>query len=166
MLPEKNVCRLCFFSFLFCSLFFKFFVCFCHVLFVFFFFATSFISISFLKTSPRLPVLLHLPPGPPLEKKPTRRQVNRDTYIIYFLPFLCYYKSNFSPFFSLSLLFFPLFLSSVCEDQVGKVRLQPVPGDHLTELWRAIVWELKVRAQAALAERVQVLIHKRQGEVS
>lgn len=59
-----------------------------------------------------------------------------------------------------------VFCMSVCEDQVGKVRLQPVPGDHFTELWRAIVWEFEVGAQAALAERVQVLIHKRQGEVS
>lgn len=57
-------------------------------------------------------------------------------------------------------------LTSVREDQVGKVRLQPVAGNHLAEFWRAIVWELKVGAQAALAERVQVLIHKRQGEVS
>lgn len=112
------------------------------------------------QTSPRL-LVLHLPPGP--FRKPTggmaRDNLTR-THIIYSLPSLLLLEELFL------FLFFFFFCSSVCEDQVGKVRLQPVPGNHLTEFWRAIVWEFKVRAQAALAEGVQVLIHKRQGEVS
>lgn len=93
-------------------------------------------------------------------------QPDRDTYIIYSLPSLLLLKELF--FFSLSSPYTATSPSrtSVCEDQVGKVRLQPVAGNHLTEFWRAIVWELKVGAQASLAERVQVLIHERQGEVS
>lgn len=142
MLPDKKVCRLCFF---------------------FFFFATSFISISFLK--PHLASWSSTSLQDPSEKrKKTHRrqgwgQFDQDIY-------------NFiSPFsvITSSTVFFGFvfcFVFSVCEDEVGKVRLQPVPGNHLTEFWRAVVWEFKVRAQAALTERVQVLIHKRQGEVS
>lgn len=93
-------------------------------------------------------------------------QPDQDTYIIYSLPSLLLLKELFfCPPPSSSTTTSPS-LTSVCEDQVGKVRLQPVAGNHLAEFWRAIVWELKVGAQAALAERVQVLIHKRQGEVS
>lgn len=140
MLPDKKkkVCRLCFFS-----------------LFFLFFFATSFISISFLK--PHLASWSSTsPPGPLSRKKPTGGRARDNltrTHIISYLPSLLLLEQLCSFF-------------SVCEDQVGKVRLQPVPGNHLTEFWRAVVWEFKVRAQAALTERVQVLIHKRQGEVS
>lgn len=164
---KKNVCRLLLFLFFLIVLF----VC---------FFATSFISISFLKKTFHLHLLvLHLPFQDPFrgkkkkegkKKRKTHRrqgqgQLDQDTYIIYFLPSLLLLEELVCLFLSFFNFLSP-FLSSVCEDQVGKVRLQPVPGNHLAELWRAIVWEFKVRAQAALAERVQVLIHKRQGEVS
>lgn len=99
-------------------------------------------------------------------------QPDQDTYIIYSLPSLLLLKELFflcppPPLSSTTTTTTTSpSLTSVREDQVGKVRLQPVAGNHLAEFWRAIVWELKVGAQAALAERVQVLIHKRQGEVS
>lgn len=142
MLPDKKVCRLCFFFFFFCYQLHK------HLI---------------PQTSPRL-LVLHLPPGPlrKKKKKPTGGRAGDNltrTYIISYLPSLLLLAQLF-----FSVLFFVFF--SVCEDEVGKVRLQPVPGNHLTEFWRAVVWEFKVRAQAALTERVQVLIHKRQGEVS
>lgn len=144
MLPDKKVCRLCCF---FCVCFF------CYQLH----------KHLIPQTSPRL-LVLHLPPGPlrkKKKKKPTGGMAGDNltrTYIISYLPSLLLLAQLF--------FFFGFFFFSVCEDEVGKVRLQPVPGNHLTEFWRAVVWEFKVRAQAALTERVQVLIHKRQGEVS
>lgn len=120
------------------------------------FFATSFIRISFLK--PHLASWISTSLQDPSAKKTPKEaqgQLDQDTYIIYSLPSLLLLENSLS-----------FFCISVCEDQVGKVRLQPVPGNHLTEFWRAIVWEFKVRAQAALTERIQVLIHKREGEVS
>lgn len=144
MLPEKNVCRLCCFFSLFCYQLHK------HLI---------------PQTSPRLPG----PPPPSRtlqgEKKTHRRAGLGTTWPGHIYNFISPFSViTRATFFSLPPL--SLALNSVCEDQVGKVRLQPVPGNHLTEFWRAIVWEFKVRAQAALAERVQVLIHKRQGEVS
>lgn len=130
---------------------------------LFFFFCYQLHKHLIPQTSPRL-LVLHLPPGPlrKKEKNPTGGRAGDNltrTYIISYLPSLLLLAQLF-----FSVLFF--FFFSVCEDKVGKVRLQPVPGNHLTEFWRAVVWEFKVRAQAALTERVQVLIHKRQGEVS
>lgn len=53
----------------------------------------------------------------------------------------------------------------VCKNQVRKVRFEPVPSYHFAELRRAIVWKFKVGAQAALAKRLQLLIHQREGEI-
>lgn len=133
-----------------------------QTLLFFFFFCYQLHKHLIPQTSPRL-LVLHLPPGPLRKKKKTHRrqgwgQFDQDIYN-FISPFSVITSSTV--FFGFVFLFF-----SVCEDEVGKVRLQPVPGNHLTEFWRAVVWEFKVRAQAALTERVQVLIHKRQGEVS